>query len=142
MIDLNDFKALDPFFRIIEKDVEGIADGEHFFDLLSEDVVFEYVITVPGYPRRVQGRTAVADLYRPYGTTIVLDRCHDLAVHHDTKTGVVVLEYASEGRVVRTGVRYANRYISVLTIADRKVTHWRDYLDPVAVFDALGWPSR
>ena len=23
-----------------------------------------------------------------------------------------------------------------------KVTHWRDYLDPVAVFDALGWPSR
>ena len=77
MIDLNDFKALDPFFRIIEKGVEGIADGEHFFDLLSEDVVFEYVITVPGYPRRVQGRTAVADLYRPYGTTIVLDRCHD-----------------------------------------------------------------
>ena len=31
---------------------------------------------------------------------------------------------------------------SVLTITDRKVTHWRDYLDPVAVFDALGWPSR
>jgi hypothetical protein len=28
----------------------------------------------------------------------------------------------------------------VLTIADRKVTHWRDYLDPLAVFDAVGWP--
>ena len=73
---------------------------------------------------------------------IVLDRCHDLAVHHDIKTGVVVLEYASEGRVVSTGAPYTNRYISVLTITDRKVTHWRDYLDPVAVFDALGWPSR
>jgi hypothetical protein len=69
---------------------------------------------------------------------IVLDRCHDLAVHHDIKTGVVVLEYASEGRVVPTGAPYTNRYISVLTITDRKVTHWRDYLDPVAVFDALG----
>jgi uncharacterized protein len=85
---------------------------------------------------------AVAELYRPYGTMIVLDRCHDLAVHHDIKTGVVVLEYASEGRVVSTGAPYTNRYISVLTITDRKVTHWRDYLDPVAVFDALGWPSR
>jgi len=84
----------------------------------------------------------VADLYRPYGTIIVLDRCHDLAVYHDIKTGVVVLEYASEGRVVPTGAPYINRYISVLTIIDRKVTHWRDYLDPVAVFDALGWPSR
>jgi ketosteroid isomerase-like protein len=54
----------------------------------------------------------------------------------------VVLEYASEGRVVRTGAPYANRYISALMITDREVTHWRDYLDPVAVFDALGWPSR
>ena len=108
----------------------------------AEDVIFEYIITTPGYPRRVEGRKAVAELYRPYGTMIVLDRCHDLAVHHDIKTGVVVLEYASEGRVVSTGAPYTNRYISVLTITDRKVTHWRDYLDPVAVFDALGWPSR
>ncbi len=140
--DLDDFKALDPFFRIIEKGLEGIAGGGHFFDLLTEDVIFDYIITTPGYPRRVEGRKAVAELYRPYGTVIVLDRCHDLAVHHDIKTGVVVLEYASEGRVVPTGAPYTNRYISVLTITDRKVTHWRDYLDPVAVFDALGWPSR
>lgn len=53
-----------------------------------------------------------------------------------------VLEYASQGRVVATGAPYANRYISVLTIRDRKVSHWRDYLDPLAVFDALGWPAR
>ncbi len=139
--DLDDFKALDPFFRVIEKGLDGIADGDHFFDLLAENVVFEFVITVPGYPRHVKGRKAVAELYRPYGTMIVLDRCHDLAVHHDVKTGVVVLEYASKGRVVATGAPYTNRYISVLTITDRKVTRWRDYLDPVAVFDALGWPE-
>jgi limonene-1,2-epoxide hydrolase len=29
----------------------------------------------------------------------------------------------------------------VLSIVDRKVAHWRDYLDPLAVFDAVGWPS-
>src|SRR5260370_10586519 len=114
--DLDDFKALAPFFRIIEKGLDGIADGGHFFDLLAEDVIFDYIITTPDYPRHVEGRKTVAELYRPYGTTIVLDRCYDLAVHHDTKTGVVVLEYASEGRVVSTGAPYTNRYISVLTI--------------------------
>src|SRR6201985_181983 len=98
--DLDDFKALDPFFRIIEKGLDGIADGGHFFNLLGEDVLFYYTITTPGSPRHVEGRHAVAELYRPYGTAIVLDRCHDLAVHHDTKTGIVVLEYASEGHVV------------------------------------------
>jgi hypothetical protein len=75
---LDDFQALGPFFRIIEEGVAGLVDGEHFFDLLAEEVVFEYIITVPGYPRRVAGRQAVAELYRPYGTTIVLDRCYDL----------------------------------------------------------------
>jgi limonene-1,2-epoxide hydrolase len=29
----------------------------------------------------------------------------------------------------------------VLSIVDRKIAHWRDYLDPLAVFDAIGWPA-
>jgi ketosteroid isomerase-like protein len=140
--DVDDFAALDPFFRIVEEGLSGLADGDNFFDLLADGVVFEYVITVPGYPRYVVGRLAVAELYRPYGDTFVLHRCFDLAVHHDREAGVVVLEYASEGRVVATGAAYANRYISVLTIVDRKVSRWRDYLDPVAVFEAIGWPPR
>jgi len=40
--------------------------------------------------------------------------------------------------VVATGRPYSNRFVSVITIRDRKVTHWRDFLDPLAVFDALG----
>jgi uncharacterized protein len=139
---LDDFAALDPFFRIIEEGLNGLADGGHFFDLLADDVVFEFVITVPGYPRHIVGRSAVAELYRRYGDSLVLERCFDLAVHHDRESGVVVLEYASEGRAVATGAGYANRYISVLTVVDRKVTRWRDYLDPIAVFEAIGWPPR
>lgn len=139
---LADFAALDPFFRIIEKGLDGLAGPGHFFDLLAEDITIEYVVTVPGYPRHIKGRAAVAELYRPYGTAIILDRCLDLAVHHDAAKGTVVLEYASEGRVVGTGRPYSNRYISVLTLRDGEVVHWRDYLDPVAVFDALGWPER
>ena len=139
---LGDFKALDPFFRIIEEGVAGLADGEHFFDLLAEDVVFEFIITVPGYPRRVTGREAIAELYRPYGTTFSLDRCYDLAVHHDKDKGTVVLEYASQGYAIASQAPYRNRYISVLTIANRKITYWRDYLDPLAVFDAIGWPKH
>ena len=44
------FGANSPFFRIIKEGLEGLADGEDYFDLLAEDVVFEYVISVPGYP--------------------------------------------------------------------------------------------
>lgn len=139
--DLHDFTALDPFFGIIEEGLAGLVDPGHFFDLMAEDVVTEYVITVPGYPARVEGRQALAALYRPYGTAIRLERCFDLAVYHDPAKGVAVLEYASQGRTVHGNRPYANRFISVITIRDREIVHWRDYLNPVAVFDALGWPE-
>ena len=97
--DLADFTALDPFFRIIEQGLAGLVQPGHFFDLLAEDITVDYVVTVPGYPRHIEGRAAVAELYRPYGTMIILDGCFDLAVHHDAAKGVVVLEYASEGHI-------------------------------------------
>jgi uncharacterized protein len=137
----SDFTALDPFFQIIQKGLEGLVDGEHFFNLLAEDAVFEFVISVPGYPRRVVGRQAVADLYRGYGDVMVLHSTDGLAVHRDPETSVVVLEYAVHGRAVHTGRAYDNHFVSVITVKDRRVTHWRDYLDPVAVFEAIGWPT-
>jgi hypothetical protein len=76
---LDDFRALEPFFRVVEQSLAGLADGAHFFDLLAEDVVFDYIITVPTYPRHVVGRAAVAELYRPYGEMFVLNRTRSLA---------------------------------------------------------------
>jgi len=64
---MDELGALDPFFRTVQEGFSGIADGDNFFDLLADGIVFECVITVPGYPRRVVGRPAVAELYRPYG---------------------------------------------------------------------------
>ncbi len=37
--DLADFAALDPFFRIIEKGLDGLAGPGHSFDLLAEDII-------------------------------------------------------------------------------------------------------
>ena len=134
---IDDFQALEPFFRIIEEGLAGVTDGGHFFDLLAEHVVFDFVITVPDYPRRVVGRDNLVELFRGYGSMFFLDNCYDLRVHQSPTTSTVVLEYSSSGRVVANGYPYSNRYISVVTIKDRKVSGWRDYLDPLRVFAAL-----
>ena len=84
----------------------------------------------------------MAELYRPYGTRFFVDRCYDLRRYHDPVAGVVVLEYANQGRFLPTGAPYSNHFASVLTIVDRKIVQWRDYLDPIAVFDAAGWPEN
>ncbi|WP_162605237.1 nuclear transport factor 2 family protein [Mycolicibacterium sp. CH28] len=46
------------------------------------------------------------------------------------------------GHTVDGNRPYANRFISVITLRDRQIVHRRDYLNPVAVFSALGWPER
>ena len=136
--DVSEFKALEPFFQIILEGLNGLVDGANFFEILAEDVVTEFVVTVPGYPGRVEGRENLAALYRGYGDVITLEHAGELAVHHDRETSTVVLEYAVQGHLTVTGRPYANRFVSVITIQERKVTHWRDYLDSYAVIQALG----
>ncbi len=140
--DSSNFGADGPFFRLIREGLEGLADGEDYFDLLADDVVVEYVISVPGYPRRVEGRQAVIDLYSGYDDYMSVHTADNLRVYWDPEASVAVLEYEVHGKSVLTGRPYSNRFASIITVKDRKVTHWRDYLDPIAVFDASGWPKR
>ena len=135
------FGANGPFFRIIKEGLDGLVDGEDYFDLLAEDVVFEYVISVPGYPRRVEGRRGIVELYSDYGDYMTMRSADNLRVYRDREADVVILEYEVHGEAAQSGRPYDNRFVSIVTIKDRKVTHWRDYLDPVAVFDATGWPQ-
>ena len=139
--DSSNFGADGPFFRIIQEGLRGLADGEDYFDLLADDVVIEYVISVPGYPRRVESRQAVIDLYSDYDSYMNVRSADNLRVYRDPAQSVIVLEYEVHGEAVQTGRPYHNRFVSIITIKDRKVTWWRDYLDPVAVFDAAGWPQ-
>ena len=140
--DSSNFGADGPFFRTIREGLQGLARGEDYFDLLADDVVVEYVISVPGYPRRVEGRQAVIDLYSGYDDYMTVHTADNLRVYRDPEASVVVLEYEVHGESVLTGRPYNNHFASIITIKDRKVTHWRDYLDPIAVFDASGWPER
>jgi ketosteroid isomerase-like protein len=136
------FGALSPFTRVIKEGLSGFVDGDDYFDLLADDVVFEYVISVPGYPRRVQGRQNIIDLYSGYEDYMKIDAADELHSYHDTHSAVHVLEYTIRGASVQTGRAYNNRFVSIVTIHNRKVTHWRDYLDPIAVFEAAGWPRH
>jgi uncharacterized protein len=132
------YAAMRPYFDVVTEALDGRVDGDDFFDIHADDVVVEYIITVPDYPRRIVGREALAELYADYGQSIVQSGSSDVHRYHDAEQSVVVLEYTIHGTVMSTGAPYLNRFISVITVKDRKIVHWRDYLDPLAVFAAFG----
>ena len=72
-----------------------------------------------------------------YGKTIKLHSGDALVVHRSQDSRVVILEYEVHGRILLGGAPYDNRFISVITIENRKIVHWRDYMDSLAAWNAL-----
>jgi ketosteroid isomerase-like protein len=136
--DSSNFGADGPFFRLIREGLQGLVDGEDYFDLLADDVVFEYVISVPGYPRRLQGRQSIIDLYSGYDDYMSVHSADNLRIYRDPEASVAVLEYEVHGESVQAGRPYNNRFVSIITVKNKKVVAWRDYLDPIAIFEATG----
>jgi ketosteroid isomerase-like protein len=77
-----------------------------------------------------------------YGKTIRLHSGDALVVHRSQDSRVVILEYEVHGRILSSGARYENRLISVVTIENRKIIHWRDYMDSLAAWTALNSASQ
>ena len=131
------FAALDPCFDIIMQGLSNYVDGEHYFDTLADDVVFEFLYEFPGWPRETRGRDDLMALYSGYGRNIRLDRGDALRVHAADNGRVVTLEYAVHGKVLANNAAYDNRFVSIATIENRKIVRWRDYMDSLAAWTAL-----
>ena len=131
------FASLDPCFDVMMQGLSKYVDGEHYFDTLADDVVFEFLYEFPGWPRETHGRDALMALYSGYGRNIRLDRGDALRVHAADNGRVVTLEYAVHGKVLANSAAYDNRFVSIATIEKRKIVRWRDYMDSLAAWTAL-----
>jgi hypothetical protein len=49
------FAALDPFFDVVQKGLEGLVDGQHFFDTVADEAIFEFRYHFPGWPQKLGG---------------------------------------------------------------------------------------
>ena len=134
------FEALNPFFEVVLKGLSGLVDGEHYFDTVADDVIFESRYHFPGWPVTIRGRDNLMSSLSGYGKTIRLHAGDALVIHRTQDCPVVILEYEVHGTILSTGAAYDNRFISVVTIKNRKIVHWRDYMDSLAAWTALNGP--
>jgi uncharacterized protein len=117
--------------------LKGLVEGEHYFDTLADNALFEFRYHFPGWPKTIRGRGKLMALYAGYGNSIKLRSADGLVVHPVQGGQVVILEYDVHGDILSTGKSYKNRFISVITIKNKKITHWRDYMDSLAAWQAL-----
>src|SRR6202046_5511642 len=131
------FEALDPFFDVVLKGLSGLVDGKHYFDAFADDAIFESRYHFPGWPVTIRGRANLMASLSGYGKTIKLHSGDGLVVHRSQDSRIVILEYEVHGKILASGTPYDNRRISVVTIENRKIAHWTDYMDSLAAWTAL-----
>ena len=65
-----------------------------------------------------------------------LDEIRLVAAHQITNPDVAVLEFEGTGKAAQTGRSYLQKYITVLTFREGRISHWKDYWNPVNVLTA------
>ncbi|MFM0593795.1 MULTISPECIES: nuclear transport factor 2 family protein [Paraburkholderia] len=128
------YEAADPYFNLVRVALGDLVDGEHFFDIVSDDVIYEVLYDL-GWPRVIEGRIDLMAAFRGYVDNIALQSA-DKLITHKTDTGCVI-EYEVHGTILATGVKYNNRFCSIIKVENRKITHWRDYMDSHAAWSAM-----
>ena len=136
------FKPVKPYFDLVRGALGELVDGEHFFDCASDDIVYEVLYDFPGWPRVIDGKTDLMDSFRGYGQHIVIHAADQLVKYSADGGQVIVIEYEVHGTILSTGARYNNRFCSIIRIADRRIAHWRDYMDSLAAWKALTSSAR
>jgi ketosteroid isomerase-like protein len=136
------YKAAAPYFDLVRAALGDLVDGGHFFDVIADDVIYEVLYDIPGWPRVIRGRHNLMAAFRGYVDNIALQSADRLIVHKTDDGRVIVIEYEVHGTVLATGAIYNNRFCSIIKVKDRKVTHWRDYMDSLTAWNTLTARSR
>ncbi|MGY1433861.1 nuclear transport factor 2 family protein [Streptomyces reniochalinae] len=100
-------------------------------DLWDDDGVFEFPFAPDGWSRRLEGKAAVADYMRHYPDHIDLHAFPHVHLHETGEPDTVVVEMRGVGRLVSSGAPFDMTYIAVVTAVDGRITHYRDYWNPL-----------
>ncbi|MDR3483592.1 MAG: nuclear transport factor 2 family protein [Bradyrhizobium sp.] len=131
------YKAAAPYFDLVRGALGDLVDGEHFFDIVTDDIVYEVLYDVAGWPRTIRGRADLMTQFRGYCDNVELQSADKLIIHKTDDGDVVVIEYEVYGTILATGVKYNNRFCSIIKIENQKIVRWRDYMDSLAAWKAL-----
>ena len=108
-----------------------------WIELWADDGVCEFPFASPGRPRLLQGKEQILAYMTAYPSRIFIEGVDKLRVHPALDPNVVVVEMTIKGRAVETDEPYNQQYVIVAETRDGKLTHYREYWNPLVLAEAL-----
>ena len=113
------------------------ARFSEWIELWADDGVCEFPFASLGRPRLLQGKEQILAYMTAYPSRIFIEGVDKLRVHPALNPNVVVVEMTIKGRAVETDKPYNQQYVIVAETRDGKLTHYREYWNPLVLAEAL-----
>jgi len=110
-------------------------------DVLAENVVFEMPFALPGLPDRVEGKGTVVEFLERFlgkerGFFTGWD-LHNIRIYPGGDPDLFFAELVGQGVVAQSGYQYRQKYIILFRVSDGRISHWREYLNPLPLQAAI-----
>lgn len=135
--DVDPLSSFSAMLRVALNDLLDPA-ATTFMEMMADDAVMEFPYAPPGLTQRLEGRAALAEYISGLVNIIKVESMTLSVIHHTTQPGVLILEFEGAASSVQTGNLYNQIYISVITLRDGYIVHYRDYWNPLVVLEAAG----
>lgn len=115
-----------------------LLDGkfDQWTELFDTNAIFEFPYSPPGYPGRLEGKTAIANHVNTLFTLLEIQHFSEPVILLDANQQRFVAEFTCEGVFLSTGKPYNQTYISVVSYEGSKITHYRDYWNPLVLLES------
>jgi len=116
----------------------GMKEFDAFEDCLASDFVQEWPYSpLPSLPQRVSGAREVRNLIEAGMSDFDPFRYEVHSVYELLDPDMLIAEYSSHSHYRRRDVPYSNRYLSILSFRGERLAHWREYVNPLVIREAL-----
>lgn len=124
--------------RIMHGFTQLLLDGElaQWVELYATEAVFEFPYSPPGFPKKLEGKAAIANHVHDLMRIIEIQQFSEPVILADHSKQQFVAEFTCEGRSLITGKPYNQTYISVVSHQNGKITHYKDYWNPMVVLES------
>jgi len=118
-----------------------VADNDRWQSLIDDDLLWDLVYAPSlGHPARLSGREEVMHHVTWFLAAVENFRFLDLRIYPMVEPEAAAAEIRAEALIKETGRTYLQEYVVFLHSKDGKITHLREYFDPVRAAKALGAP--
>ncbi|MDQ0656733.1 nuclear transport factor 2 family protein [Paenibacillus sp. W2I17] len=109
---------------------------EQWLELYTSEAIFEFPYAPAGYPQKLEGKAEITNHLHNLLGMIEIQQFSEPVILADSTKQQFVAEFTCKGRSLVTGKPYNQTYISVVRHSNGKITHYKDYWNPMVVLES------